>query len=294
MAEQKGKQLSVGDLIEQIGDRFAGSGIFYGHGTDNAHDEAAYLVLGALDIPFDAPDRIIRQTVDPAQADSILALAEQRMHERIPVAYLINKAWFAGLQFYVDRRVLVPRSPVAELVEERFSPWIDESQVVRILDIGTGSGCIAVACALAFPHAVVDAVDMSPAALEVAQINVSDYGLCGRVNLILSDLYEQLQDNQYDLIVANPPYVSTGEMTSLPAEYRHEPGLALQAGQDGLDVVRRILAESALHLRDKGVLIVEVGNSQAAVAAAFPELPFTWLDFERGGEGVFLLVAADL
>jgi len=288
------KQQSVGELIDRIGERFDASGLFYGHGTDNAYDEAACLVLGVLDLPFAEFDRVSARRIDPGPARRILALADRRIRERIPVAYLINKAWFAGMQFYVDERVLIPRSPIAELIEERFSPWIGQAGAGRILDIGTGSGCIAVACAYAFPEAAVDAVDISPAALDVARRNVEAHGLSGRIHLAWSDLYDQLQGHRYDLIVANPPYVNTPEMVSLPAEYQHEPALALAAGSDGLDLIRRILAGSRQHLTDKGLLVVEAGNSQPAVESAFADLPLLWLDFERGGEGVFLLTAEDL
>lgn len=218
-------------------------------------------------------------------------MIQKRITERIPVAYLIHEAWFAGLPFYVDRNVLIPRSPLAELIQERFSPWLAEKQVTNILDIGTGSGCIAVACAFAFPEAGVDAIDVDRKALDIAARNISEYKLDNRVNLVQSDLFSQLAGKPYDLIISNPPYVSNVEMRNIPVEYSHEPGLALRAGEEGLEFVRRILAGASGYLSGHGHLIVEVGNSQENVIAAFPQIPFTWLEFQFGGEGVFLLTA---
>lgn len=268
--------------------------MYYGHGTDNPFDEAVYLVLRALALPFDVDDAVLDAPITGEERRRVMVLVERRIQLRLPVAYLINEAWFSGLPFYVDERVLVPRSPIAELIEERFSPWLQESAITRILDIGTGSGCIAVACALAFPHARVDAVDSSSAALAVADRNIVHYQLSDRVRLLQSDLYAALGAQRYDVIVANPPYVSANELSHLPPEYRHEPLPALHAGEGGLAVVRRLLTHTRPHLEGHGVLIVEVGNRQDAVSQAFPDLPFIWLEFERGGEGVFLLRATDL
>jgi ribosomal protein L3 glutamine methyltransferase len=282
-------------LIGRLEQEFLAAGLHYGHGTDNALDEAAYLALAALELPPDAGEEELNRELDADAAARVLALGEKRIKEHIPVAYLVNKAWFCNLPFYVDERVLIPRSPLAELIEERFSPWLREEDVVRILDIGTGSGCIAITCALAFPHAAVDAVDVDEDALAVARENIAHYhDLAVSIRLLQSDAYAGLDDERYDLIIANPPYVSTKEMQELPPEYRHEPAAALLGGDDGLDVVRRILAGARDHLTDHGVLIVEVGNGRQAVMDAFPDLPFTWLDFERGGEGVFLLTAEQL
>jgi ribosomal protein L3 glutamine methyltransferase len=281
-------------LIDWLEQRFRDADLCYGHGTDNPGDEAAYLVLAALNIPFDAGAEQLNRRLDPGEIERIRELAEQRISRRRPVAYLVNKAWFCGLPFYVDERVLIPRSPIAELIEDRFSPWVQEEEVQRILDIGTGSGCIAVACAMAFPEAAVDAVDEDEDALEVARINVENHDLSDSVRLIHSSLFEGLAGERYDLIVANPPYVGATAMADLPEEYLHEPGAALAAGPDGLDVVRRILREAREHLTAHGVLIVEVGDSRDAVMDAFPDLPFTWLEFERGGDGVFLLTDEQL
>ena len=231
---------------------------------------------------------------DAAGVNRVREIFRERVERRVPAAYLMGRMWFAGLEFEVDPRVIVPRSPFAELIRAGFAPWIDASRVRRILDIGTGSGCIAIACAAALPHASVDAVDISRHALEVARRNVARHGVGDRVRLFQGDVYQPLGDARYDLIVSNPPYVSEAEMTALPPEYLHEPDLALRAGKDGLDVVRRILAGLPGHLEPDGALFVEVGDSEERMQAAFPDLPLTWLEFEHGGGGVFLLRGADL
>lgn len=278
-------------LIDWTEQQLARSDLFFGHGTDNALDEAAYLVLGALDLPFDvSPDQLNGKITTPERA-LVRELVDTRIKTRKPVAYLLNTAWFAGLPFYVDERVLVPRSPIAELIRDRFSPWIKPPGVTRILDLGTGSGCIAIACALAFPAVIVDATDISRDALEVARINCARHDLRQRVNLVESDLFSALGDTTYDIIVCNPPYVTDEEMAALPAEYRHEPFLALAAGATGLDVVDNILLNAHRHLTPHGILVLEVGNGRAALEAKYPRTPFTWLDFERGGEGVFVITS---
>jgi len=274
--------------------QFSAADLYYGHGTDNPADEAAYLVLRALALPFAADTEVLDRPLERRQKEHLRELIDHRIRERIPVAYLVNEAWFAGMPFYVDQRVIIPRSPLAELIVARFTPWLQENQVRRILDIGTGSGCIAIACACAFPEARVDATDPVDAALAVAKKNIDTYQLTNRVRLFKANVFEGLPPAQYDLIVSNPPYVSAAEVRDLPAEYRHEPEQALLAGTDGLTVVSTILQQARGYLAEHGLLIIEVGNSQAAVMEAFPNLPFTWLEFEYGGEGVLLLTAEDL
>ena len=281
-------------LIDWAEQQFLLSDLCYGHGVDNALDEAAFLVLGALDIPFDAGAEQLNKGVSAGEQEHIRQLVDTRIRSRKPVAYLLNKTWFAGMPFYVDERVLIPRSPIAELVEGGFSPWIKVSRVNHILDLGTGSGCIAIACAAAFPGAMVDATDISTDALEVAGVNCERHDLTARVNLILSDLFSALGDRKYDIIVSNPPYVPAEEMSALPEEYRHEPSHALAAGADGLDVVDRILPDAHKHMTAHGILVVEAGNCRAALEAKHSRTSFIWLDFEHGGKGVFVITGTDL
>ena len=280
---------TVADLIRHGAALFERAELVYGHGTDNPVDDAAALVFHALGLEHAQAEAAYAARPDAVGVARVLALLKERVERRVPAAYLMGRMWFAGLEFEVDPRVIVPRSPFAELIHARFAPWIDASRVRRILDIGTGSGCIAIACAVALPHASIDAVDISPHALEVARRNVVRHGVGARVRLLQGDVYEALGDARYDLIVSNPPYVSEAEMTALPPEYLHEPDLALRAGADGLDVVRRILAGLPGHLEPDGALFVEVGDSEERMQAAFPDLPLTWLEFEHGGGGVFLL-----
>ncbi len=269
--------------------RLAAAGLHFGHGTDNARDEAASLIWHVLRLAPAAGAAAYRGRVNAAQVQAVEALVTRRIRERIPAPYLTQRCWFAGLAMYVDERVLIPRSPLAELIEHRFAPWVQPSAVGAILDLGTGSGCIAIACAKAFRRARVDAVDLSPEALAVARINVRRHGLQRRVRLVESDHFGALGRSRYDIIVSNPPYVGSREYRGLPAEYAHEPRLALASGRDGLDSVRVILRQAATHLTAEGVLIVEVGNSARALQRALPRVPFMWLEFERGGGGVLLL-----
>ncbi len=281
----------AGEAIDWAAARLARARLCFGHGTDNAVDEAAALVFHAAGWPHAAAPAAYRRALPQAARATLARLVERRIRERIPSAYLTGVTWFAGHEIRVDARVLVPRSPIAELIERRFAPFVEAGRVRRILDIGTGSGCIAIACAHAFPAAAIDASDVSAAALEVAADNVARHRLEGRVRLLSSDIYAGLGARRYDIIVSNPPYVPEAVVQGLPPEYGHEPKHGLASGADGLDAVRAILADRQRHLQPGGILVVEVGDSAAAVAAAWPELPFLWLEFERGGGGVFLLTA---
>ncbi len=280
-------------LVLDAEQRFEAAGLVFGHGTDNARDEAVFLVFHALDLAFDASDEALDAPVSAAAAAAARVLIERRLFERRPAAYLTGRMWFAGLEFHVDERVLVPRSPLAELVGEGFAPWLDADAISHVLDIGTGSGCIAIATAVALPHVLVDATDISPAALEVAACNVARHGVDARVRLHLADVFPP-GATRYDLILANPPYVPQEEFDDLPPEYLHEPAGALLAADEGLAIVARILGGAAARLAPGGVLIMDVGATAAAVEAAFPELPFMWFDFAHGGDGVFMLRRKDL
>lgn len=281
------------DMIRWAMSQFNNANLYYGHGMDNAWDEAVFLCLHAIHLPPNADYRVLDAKLLMEERQQVAELIKRRIEERKPAAYLTNTAWFAGLSFYVDERVIVPRSPIAELIERGFDPWLEREKVTRILDLCTGSGCFAVACALAFPNARIDAVDISADVLSVTKINLERHEI-ESVNLIQSDLFSELGNAKYELIVTNPPYVADYEMKALPPEYGHEPELALAAGETGLDIIERILKEAVNYLSPHGILVCEVGNSAVALEQYFPEIPFLWLEFERGGHGVFLLTAEQL
>jgi ribosomal protein L3 glutamine methyltransferase len=285
---------SVGAAILRCARALRAARVYFGHGTGNARDEAAELVFFVAGLAHDLGASAYPLELRPRQVSRIDQLLHRRIAERIPLPYLTHRAFFAGLELYVDERVLVPRSPIAELVINRFAPWIHARRVRRILDIGTGSGAIALACARAFPRARVDAADISAAALQVCRRNVRRLGLSRRVTAIRSDHFDGVAGRRYDIIVSNPPYVGRDEMRALPPEYRHEPRLGLASGADGLDSVRAIFAEARSHLEDDGILVVEVGNTETALLKRFPRLPFVWPRIAMGGGGVFLLNARDL
>ncbi|HLW74287.1 MAG TPA: 50S ribosomal protein L3 N(5)-glutamine methyltransferase [Gammaproteobacteria bacterium] len=280
------------DFIRWGASAFNRAKLHFEHGTSNAVDEALNLVLHALALDHDIPSWLLDGRLTEEEKRAVYALLQRRVQERKPYAYITNRARFAGLDFYVDERVLVPRSPIAELIEAQFEPWIEPERVNRILDLCTGSGCIAVACAYAFHDAAVDATDVSPGALEVARMNAEKLHVADRVLLHHADVFDGLPEAPYDIIVSNPPYVDAEDMATLPDEHRHEPKLGLAAGHDGLDIVRRILAGAPRYLAPHGILVVEVGNSRWALEQAYPELPFTWLEFQRGHAEVLLLRAS--
>jgi ribosomal protein L3 glutamine methyltransferase len=286
---------TVRDCLRFAVSRFNEAELFFGHGSENAYDEAAYLILHTLNLPLDRLEPFLDARLTHSEIYEVLDVIERRTEQRIPAAYLTNQAWLGDLSFYVDERVIVPRSFIAELLREQLSPWIsDAEQVHNVLDMCTGSGCLAILSAHAFPHAHVDAVDLSADALDVAQYNVTDYGLEDRVSLIESDMFAKLKGKKYDLIISNPPYVDAPSVAALPQEYKYEPRLALGSGADGLDATRAILEHAAKHLTDKGILVVEIGHNRDALEAAYPNLPFTWLEVSAGDEFVFMLHRNDL
>lgn len=286
---------TIGDMLRWAVSRFNDAGIYYGHGTDNAWDEAIALVFHALHLPEEIGQQVILSNLTSSEKHKIVELIIRRVRERLPVPYLTNKARFAGLEFFVDERVLVPRSPIAELINNNFSPWLYNKHVNRVMDLCTGSACIAIACAYAFENAEVDALDISEDALEVAQINIENHGLLDRVFPIQSDVFSAIPKGpQYDLIVSNPPYVDAEDIGDMPDEYHHEPAIGLASGRDGLDLTKRILANAADYLTKDGLLVVEVGNSMVHLVEQFPDVPFTWVEFEFGGDGVFVLTRDQL
>ncbi len=285
---------SVEQHIQQSALLLDAAQVWFGHGSDNAVDEAAELIFFALGLNHEDAAALYSRPVSPEEESIIRTLVQRRIDERIPAAYLTHRMWFCGHEFYVDQRVLVPRSPIAELIERQFAPWIDPDLIEKVLDIGTGSGCIAIATALAIERATVDAADVSREALAVAQINIDRHAVQARVRAVCADVFDGLAPKKYDLIVSNPPYVSAQEMIELPEEYRREPEGGLLAGEDGLSIVRRLLSGAERFLQPHGLLVVEVGDTESTLCAAYPNLPFTWLEFERGGGGVFLLTAEQL
>lgn len=282
------------DLIRWGVSQFNAAELSFTQGMPNALDEAAYLCLHALHLPPDFSTEYFDCVLTMEERLEVLTLFQQRIEKHLPAAYITNEAWFAGLSFYVDERVLIPRSPIAELIDRQFSPWVAAEDVYAILDLCTGSGCIAIACAEAFENCEVVASDYSPDALDVAWINRENYALEERLQLIESDLFQAVPPQKFDIIVSNPPYVSTQEMQTLAAEFEHEPAMALQAGEAGMDLVILILKQAGKFLSDDGILVVEVGYSRAALEQLLPQVAFYWLDFNRGGEGVFLLTAEQL
>ena len=286
---------TVRDILRYAITSFNSEKLFFGHGTNNAFDEAAYLILHTLKLPLDQLEPFLDARLLQGEIDNLLRVIMRRTEDRVPAAYITNEAWLGGYRFFVDERVIVPRSFIAELIPEHFSPWVqDPAQVTNILDVCTGSGCLPILLADAFPQAQVDAVDISPEALQVARRNVDDYELGDRINLVESDLYTKLPARKYDLIISNPPYVNSDSMSKLPKEYLQEPQIALAGGKDGMDLVRKIVKGAAQRLTPNGVLIVEIGNERAYAEAAFPELELTWVTTSAGDDMVFLLTADQL
>ncbi|MCP5131883.1 MAG: 50S ribosomal protein L3 N(5)-glutamine methyltransferase [Pseudomonadales bacterium] len=285
---------TVGEALQYCSESLAASDVFFGHGTDNAWDEAVQLVLSVADLPLDSDDGVLPHPLSAAAYKQLQGLLSARIEQHTPLPYLLGKAWFAGLEFRCDARAIIPRSPIAELILNEFRPWYSGPEPARILDLCCGGGCIGLAAAYYFPHARVDLIDIDPAALELARENAIALGLSERVNILASDLFSALDGVEYDLILSNPPYVDAEDMAALPAEFRHEPELALGSGADGLDLTRRILRDAHRYLAPEGLLVVEVGNSWPALEQAYPRVPFTWLEFEHGGDGVFALNGREL
>lgn len=286
---------TIRDWLRFTVSRFEESGVFYGHGTDNAYDEAVWLVMSALHLPHDTLINFLDASLTEQERRHVAHLIERRVTERIPTAYLLREGWLRGYKFYVDERVIVPRSHIAELLEEQLSPWIEYPEMIEsAADICTGSGCLGILLAHAFPNAAVDVVDISPDAINVANINIANYGLEERVTGIQSDMFKALKGKTYDLIISNPPYVDAQSMAALPQEYRNEPQLALGSGVAGLNHTHTLLREAPKHLNEGGLLVVEIGHNRDALLDAYPNLPFTWLEVEAGNKFVFLLTKEQL
>jgi ribosomal protein L3 glutamine methyltransferase len=286
---------TIRDWLRFAVSQFEASDIFYGHGTDNAYDEAVWLVMSALHLPMDTLNNFLDARLTMSERNKLAGLLEQRINQHMPTAYLVKEAWLQGLKFYVDERVLIPRSFIAELLNDGLSPWIEFPELIEsAADICTGSGCLGILLASAFPNAAVDVVDVSSDALDVAKINIANYALEEQVSAIQSDMFTALKGKKYDVIISNPPYVDAPSMATLPTEYRSEPQIALGSGSDGLDHTHTILREAANYLNDNGILIVEIGHNREALEAAYPNIVFTWLEVSSGNEFVFLLTKAQL
>jgi ribosomal protein L3 glutamine methyltransferase len=284
---------TVRDYLRYASSQFAASRVFFGHGTDNVWDEAVHLIMRSLHLPLENNTLFLDARLTREERQLILERIRRRIDERVPIAYLLGEAWFMGMPFHVDERVLVPRSPIGELIENGFQPWLGDKPVERILDLCTGSGCIGIGAASVFEDASVDLSDISPEALAVAESNIEFHELRDRVRTVQSDVFANIS-GQYDIIVSNPPYVDAEDLTDMPQEFHHEPVLGLAAGNDGLDIAHRIIADAAEHLTPGGLLVVEVGNSWMALDEAYPDLPFTWMEFSNGGDGVFAITEQDL
>ncbi len=286
---------TIRDWLRFAVSRFEESSIFFGHGTDNAYDEAVWLILSALHLPHDTLENFLDSRLLPPERTRLKELIRRRITDRTPTAYLVNEAWLKGFKFYVDERVIVPRSFIAELLEDGLNPWVEYPEMIEsAADICTGSGCLGVLLANAFPNAQVDVVDISPDALAVANINIRNYGLEDQINAIQSDMFSKLEGKTYDLIISNPPYVDAPSMELLPQEYRNEPQIALGSGDAGLDHTHTLLSEAKKHLNDNGLLVVEIGHNRDVLLEAYPHLPFTWLEVDSGNEFVFLLTKEQL
>jgi len=282
------------DLISMTADEFSASHIFLGHGTDNALDEAVHLILHCLSIDFQSLEQQLDKSVTSSELEKVKVLVKQRIQTRKPLAYLINKAYFANLEFYVTEDVLVPRSPFAELIEDFFFPWVDHDNINDVLDLCTGSGCIGIASAFAFPNASVTLSDISDKAIRIAEKNTQNHQLSDRISIIQSDIFSNFSNQTFDLILSNPPYVSENEYTNLPEEYLNEPSIGLVSGKDGMDIVTKILAQASSFLTKNGIIILEVGASADLLMNRFPKVPFQWIEFENGGDGVFILNKQEL
>jgi ribosomal protein L3 glutamine methyltransferase len=293
-AKPEKETLTVGTALDHCAEALEQSDVYFGHGTDNAWDESVQLVLSIADLPLYSGQEVLAHPLQNKQVDRIQELLRRRIDDHIPLPYLLGRAWFGGLEFLSDRRAIIPRSPIAELILNGFSPWYSGPEPSRVLDLCCGGGCIGLATAHYFPSTKVDLVDLDSQALALAQENARYLDVEAQTSIIASDLFQSLQGQQYDLILSNPPYVDSEDLADMPAEYFHEPPMALGSGPDGLLLTRTILAQAASHLNPDGLLIVEVGNSAAALEKAYPSVPFTWLEFENGGHGVFALSAKEL